>query len=188
MSLELALRTTLLLGKKCKAAICHTERRKNEKIEKGKKEMTTTAKSAEFFQLLLFAESRGGLFKGDFFIFLLFTYDIQDCLICRLSDSTVSEDAVIEPRTVATTALAVRRSNHSARSHPHSARSHPGKVSRGLCRYSLTFKAPWNRFRQHMYSSLAGRYENPFPTRFLAPIYCSKIPALVSFLLKEVEI
>ncbi len=26
--------------------------------------------------------------------------------------------------------------------------------------------------------SLAGRYDNPFPTRFLAPIDCSKIPAL----------
>ncbi len=35
------------------------------------------------------------------------------------------EDAGIEPRTGATTALAVRRSNHSARSHPQSARSHP---------------------------------------------------------------
>ncbi len=30
----------------------------------------------------------------------------------------MSEDAGIEPRTVATTALAVRGSNHSARSHP----------------------------------------------------------------------
>ncbi len=35
------------------------------------------------------------------------------------SDSSVSEDAGIEPRTVATLALAVRHSNHSARSHPH---------------------------------------------------------------------
>jgi hypothetical protein len=52
-------------------------------------------------------------------------YYIQHCFICRPSDSTVSEDAGIEPRTVTTTALAVRRSNHSARSHPHSARSHP---------------------------------------------------------------
>jgi hypothetical protein len=42
---------------------------------------------------------------------------IQHCFICRPSDSTVSEDAWIEPRTVATSALAVRRSNHSARSH-----------------------------------------------------------------------
>jgi len=39
-------------------------------------------------------------------------YCIQQCFICRPSDSTVSEDAVIEPRTVATLALAVRRCNH----------------------------------------------------------------------------
>jgi hypothetical protein len=52
-------------------------------------------------------------------------YDIQHCCICRPSNSTVSEDSGIVPRTVATTALAVRRSNHSARSHPQSARSHP---------------------------------------------------------------
>ncbi len=52
-------------------------------------------------------------------------YDIQLCFICRPSDSTVSEDAVIEHRTVATKLLAVRRSNHSARSQPHSARSRP---------------------------------------------------------------
>ncbi len=38
--------------------------------------------------------------------------------VCRTSDSTVSEDAEIEPRTVVTTALADRRSNHSAGSHP----------------------------------------------------------------------
>jgi hypothetical protein len=34
------------------------------------------------------------------------------------SDSTVSEDAGIVPRTVAITALTVKLSNHSARSHP----------------------------------------------------------------------
>jgi hypothetical protein len=55
-------------------------------------------------------------------------YDIQHCFICCPSDSTVSEGAGIEHRTVATTALAVRRPNHSARSHPHSARSHPQKM------------------------------------------------------------
>jgi hypothetical protein len=44
-------------------------------------------------------------------------YDIQHCFTCRPSDSTVSEDAGIEPRTVTTTALAVRTSN-LARSHP----------------------------------------------------------------------
>ncbi len=43
-------------------------------------------------------------------------HDIQHFFICRPSDFTVSEDAGIVPRTVATTALAVRRSNHSARS------------------------------------------------------------------------
>ncbi len=43
-------------------------------------------------------------------------YCIQHCFICRPSDSTVSEDAGIEPRTVATSALAVRRSNQEARS------------------------------------------------------------------------
>jgi hypothetical protein len=32
-------------------------------------------------------------------------YFIQHCFICRPSDSTVSEDAGIEPRTVATLAL-----------------------------------------------------------------------------------
>jgi hypothetical protein len=42
---------------------------------------------------------------------------IQHNFICRPSDSTVSEDAVIEPRTVATLAKTTRRSNHSDRSH-----------------------------------------------------------------------
>jgi hypothetical protein len=39
------------------------------------------------------------------------------CFICRPSDSNVSEDAGIEPWTVETSALAVRRSNYSARSY-----------------------------------------------------------------------
>ncbi len=47
------------------------------------------------------------IFFGDFF-----SYFIQHCFICRPSDSTVPTDAGIEPRTVATGALAVRRSNH----------------------------------------------------------------------------
>jgi hypothetical protein len=42
----------------------------------------------------------------------VFLYYIQHCFICRPSDSTVSKDAGIEPRTVAPGALAVRRSNH----------------------------------------------------------------------------
>jgi hypothetical protein len=42
-------------------------------------------------------------------------YDIQHCFICRPSGSTVSEGAGIEPRTDATTALAVKRSNLTTR-------------------------------------------------------------------------
>ncbi len=69
--------------------------------------------------------------QGDVFGFFL--NFIQHCFFSRPSDSTVSEDAGIEPRTVAASTLAVRRSNHSAGSHPlsrlyliqHSARSHP---------------------------------------------------------------
>jgi hypothetical protein len=59
---------------------------------------------------------KGVRVKGDFFIFFLFMYDIQHCFMP--SDSPVSKDAGIERRTVACTTMAVRRSNHSARSHP----------------------------------------------------------------------
>jgi hypothetical protein len=53
------------------------------------------------FQLLVIKQ--GNLF------FFLSIYCIQHCFICRPLDSTVSEDAGIEPRT---SVLAVRRSNH----------------------------------------------------------------------------
>ncbi len=56
--------------------------------------------------------------QGDFLDFFSSMYCIQHCFICRPSDSTVSEDDGIEPRTVETSALTARRSNHSARSHP----------------------------------------------------------------------
>jgi len=39
---------------------------------------------------------------GGFFGFNFFMYDIQNYFICRPSDSKVSEDAGVEPRTVAT--------------------------------------------------------------------------------------
>ncbi len=51
-------------------------------------------------------------------VFIFVMYFIQHCFISRPSDSFVSEDAGIEPRTVATVALAVRRSDLSAGSHP----------------------------------------------------------------------
>jgi hypothetical protein len=56
------------------------------------------------------------LLKKDFFGFLYFFCTIIDT-DSSASDSTVSGDAGIESRTVAARALAVRRSNHSARSH-----------------------------------------------------------------------
>jgi hypothetical protein len=49
-------------------------------------------------------------FLGGFFSFCL--YNIQHCFICRPSNSNVPTDAGIELRTVATDALAVKRSNH----------------------------------------------------------------------------
>ncbi len=51
--------------------------------------------------------------RGFFWFFSMYCIQ-QHCFICRHSDSTVSEDAGTEPRTVATSA----GSNHSARSHP----------------------------------------------------------------------
>jgi hypothetical protein len=44
-------------------------------------------------------------------------YFLQHCFFCRPSDSTVSEDAGIEPWTVATMALADRCSNYSDKSY-----------------------------------------------------------------------
>jgi len=44
--------------------------------------------------------------QGDFWISFMFF--IPHCSICRLSDSTVLKDVGIEPRTVATSALAGR--------------------------------------------------------------------------------
>jgi hypothetical protein len=55
------------------------------------------------------------IFLKIFFWGNFFSYFIQHCFICRPSDSTVPTDAGIEPRTVATSALTVRRSIRLAR-------------------------------------------------------------------------
>ncbi len=76
------------------------------------------------YPIVMALHAMHNLKQRDFFGFLM--YFIQRCFTCHPSDSTVSEDAGIELRTVATLILAVRRfdSDHSARSHPLSARSH----------------------------------------------------------------
>jgi hypothetical protein len=51
--------------------------------------------------------------KTEGYLLRFFMHYIKHCFICRHSDYTVSGDAGIEPMTVATLALAVRRSNHS---------------------------------------------------------------------------
>ncbi len=56
---------------------------------------------------------------------LVNSYYSKHCFICRPSDSTVSEDAGIEPRPLA---LAARRSNHLARSHTHGQVSSTGQI------------------------------------------------------------
>jgi hypothetical protein len=86
--------------------------------------------------------------RGIFDYFIYVPYFTQHCFVCRPLDSTVSEDAGIEPRTVATLALAVRRSKLSARSHPQSrpdlihdsARSHSqlGQISSTFGQISST--------------------------------------------------
>jgi hypothetical protein len=45
-------------------------------------------------------------------------FSVFELFICCPSDFTVSEDAEIEPRILATLALTARRSSHLARSHP----------------------------------------------------------------------
>jgi hypothetical protein len=55
--------------------------------------------------LLLVGAVGKTFFGGDFFFL---SYYFHHCFICYPSDSTVPTDAGIEPRTVATSALAVR--------------------------------------------------------------------------------
>ncbi len=48
----------------------------------------------------------------------------------------------------------------------------------------LNFEEPRNRFQgidSPSQCSLAGRYDNPLPTRFLSPVDCSKIPAQLAY-------
>jgi hypothetical protein len=87
---------------------------------KGSKQVSVVSPQAIVYEMILLDKVPTRL--GKLFIFIVLSmYFIQHCFcfICRPSDFTVSEDAGIEPRSVATLALAVRRCNHSAISHSH---------------------------------------------------------------------
>ncbi len=79
--------------------------------------LTRTALRLQATSNMLIYTSVYFIFFLFFFFYFFFSYYIQHFFICRPSDSTVPTDAGIEPRTVATGALTVRRSNHWARSH-----------------------------------------------------------------------
>jgi hypothetical protein len=64
---------------------------------------------------------------------------------------------------------------------PHGLTSHQSPIF-------YTFTGPKNRFlrtNSDRLCSLAGRYDNPIPTRFLTPIDCLKILALCSVCMKN---
>ncbi len=65
-------------------------------------------------------KARSWMLKGDFLDFLyFFTYVIQQCFICRPSNSTVSEDGGIKPIDCCCFRIDSQTlSNHTARSHP----------------------------------------------------------------------
>ncbi len=64
-----------------------------------------------FEQIFVFAKGLAKILvlSRSFFDFFFLKYVIQHCFICRSSDFTVSEDAGIEPRTVATLPLTASR-------------------------------------------------------------------------------
>jgi hypothetical protein len=80
-------------------------------VDKTQYEGSTTTGGITVETALQAGQTKSAFFNfgGDFYFF---SYYIHHCFICRPLDSTVSTDAGIELRTVATGALAVRRSNH----------------------------------------------------------------------------
>jgi hypothetical protein len=86
-----------------------------QKLFKGETFRTQILKlSSKYYVFSAVLSNRQSFFFKYFFggFFLFFPYNIQLYFICRPSDSTVPTNAGIEPRTVATGALAARRSNH----------------------------------------------------------------------------
>jgi hypothetical protein len=91
---------------------CHTEKR----AQKGRFAVKQTVAGNSMAGHFYTKSINGSFLQVPCHVFPLhiffFSYYIQHCFICRPSDSTVPTDAGIEPMTVATSALAVRRSNH----------------------------------------------------------------------------
>ncbi len=132
------------------------------------------------------------------YLFFIFTYFIQQCFICRHSDSTVSDG--IEPRTVLALALAIQPlgqiSYPLVRSHPHQARSHPhyrldlihtiGSISstQGQIPFTLQAESHPHSVRSHLHQAmlshpyLLGQISSNYP-RILEKIYMyCKMPFL----------
>ncbi len=105
-------------------------------------------------------------------------YCIQHCFTCRPSDSHVSEDAEIEPKTVATLALTVRRSNHSARYHPLWIYRSVDEVSRVWMRSSQV----WIKFR---WSRVWMRSAAKLWTRFSGVVRTSDCQAVLRILIRD---
>ncbi len=96
---------------------------------------------------------------GGIFGIFLCMYFIQHWFICRPSDSTVSEDTEIEPRTVATSSLAVRRSSHSATSHLLSRSSTVGYISSTIDYISSSYIYTWTKIRFRKITLLRSVYK-----------------------------
>jgi hypothetical protein len=77
----------------------------------GVKRLQEFAPRSGQIHVLLIAQNTAKIYsekvkhKGGFFGFFSFLYVIQHCVICRHSDPTVSQDAGIDSRTVATLAI-----------------------------------------------------------------------------------
>ncbi len=90
----------------------------------------------------------GELYREFFGFFMYWVpYFIQHCFICRPSSSSVSEDAGIEPRIVATLALTVRLSNNSDRS----------LCNAVPCRHKASFIHWWNHLASSLLHLLSSR-------------------------------
>jgi hypothetical protein len=106
--------------------------------------------------------------------------DIQHCFICCPSDSTVSEDAGIEPRTVKTTALAARRALTTrldiihGRSHPQGAQSYLTEYLQPPGRYVAVAMMNFWAYRNRKFRLLPESLFLFFPPKVSEFLHCKK--------------